>query len=83
MEEKKKAPKKIAPKKIAPKKIDLSTCEKSFTVTNDKEGWYFVTNYIQGNELVKKEKIGPTMRAVVIDEFKIEAQRHIEKMETI
>lgn len=80
MEENKET-KKPTVKKKATKKIDLKDCEKSFTVLNEKAGWYFVTNYSYKNEIVKKEKVGPTMRAIILDEFKIEAQRYIESIE--
>ena len=63
--------------------MKLEDCEKSFSILAEKDGWYFVTNYIHQNTLVKQDKVGPTMRAIVIDEFKIEAQRYIESIEML
>lgn len=67
--------------KAKTKKTALENCEKSFSVSREKDGWYFITNFIDGDKVVKKEKVGPTMRAIVVDEFKIEVQRFLERME--
>lgn len=63
------------------KKLDLSKLEKTFSISKGKDGWYFNTSYLDGDKVVKKDKVGPTMRAIVVDEFKIEVQRYIERME--
>lgn len=66
----------------APKKpVNLKECEKSFSISRGEGGWYFTTSYINGDKLVMQDKVGPTMRAIVVDEFKIEVQRYIERME--
>lgn len=51
---------------------------KSFSLKKEKEGWYFVTSHITGDKVVKEDLVGPTMRAIVIDELKVEVQRFIE-----
>lgn len=70
----------ISPKTKS-KSNTLDKCEKSFSISREKDGWYFITNYLDGDKVVKKEKVGPTMRAIVVDEFKIEVQRFMERME--
>ena len=62
--------------------MDLKDCEKSFTLSRDGSNWYFVTNYTLGDKLIKQDRVGPTMRAIVIDEFKIEAQRYFDVLES-
>lgn len=46
----------------------------------DKGEWFFITYTFNGDNLVSKNAVGPTMRAIVLDEFKIEAQRHFEML---
>jgi hypothetical protein len=70
-----------ANKKDTPQKVSLKECEQSFSITRKKDGWYFVTTYFKDNELVKRDEVGPTMRAIVMDEFKITAQRYFEGLE--
>jgi len=54
----------------------------SFSIEKQKDGWYFVTSYLADKKIIKQNKVGPTMRAVVLDEFKMSAQRYFESMET-
>ncbi len=54
---------------------------KSFTILRKKDGWYFVEYEMENDLVVKKHEVGPTMRAVVMEEFKITAQRFFEGME--
>lgn len=53
----------------------------SFSVSREDGGWYFITTYLKGDKVIKQDKVGPTMRAIVLDEFKMTAQRYFETME--
>ena len=53
----------------------------AFSVSREKDGWYFTTTYLEGDQVLKQDKVGPTMRAIVLDEFKMTAQRYFESME--
>jgi len=83
----KKTTKKKVTKAVTPQLEDLSEdlsldkCEKVFSVSRESDGWYLVTNFIKDDKLIERQKIGPNLRAIVIDEFKIEAQKYLEKME--
>lgn len=55
---------------------------KSFSVSRELGGWFFITTTLDGDKVIHQDKIGPTMRAIVLDEFKMTAQRYFETMES-
>jgi len=53
----------------------------TFGVIRKQDGWYCVETVISGDKVINKNEIGPLMRAIAVEEFKINAQRFLERME--
>jgi len=60
------------------KKSELPEPVQLFGIEKEGEGWYFVTCEMKNDIVFNKVRTGPTMRGIVLDEFKIEAQRYFE-----
>lgn len=62
--------------------IDSETTKnKSFSIIRKKDGWYFIEYEMIDDKVIKKHEVGPTMRAIIIEEFKVTAQRYMESLE--
>lgn len=70
----------VTAKKATKKKKEEAPIEKFFSIKGDGSNWFFTILDVQGDKIVKKEEIGPNLRGITEEEFKMTCQRYFDTL---